>query len=93
MRSTKASNAVERLKKRSENLMYSMTMASGGLFRLVLKGENGDSEKLSEPMPMDEFIVIVNAYGPQKPKKESKLDKAFSKQLEKSGKNKPEKNT
>lgn len=86
MRSTKASNAVERLKKRSDNPMYAMTMASGGLFRLVLKGENGESERLSEPMPMDEFVTFVNAYGPQQPKRESKLDKAFSAQLKKAGK-------
>lgn len=86
MRSTRASNAIERLKKRSENPMYSMTMASSGLFRLVLKGENGESERLSEPMPMDEFVTFINAYGPQKPKRVSKLDIAFSKQLSKQSK-------
>lgn len=81
MRSTKASNAIERLKKRTDNAMYSMTMASGGLFSLVLKDAMGNAEKLCQPMPMDEFVVFVNGYGPQTPKKVSKLDEAFSKQL------------
>lgn len=81
MRSTKASNAIERLKRRSENPMYSMSMTSGGLFSLVLRGENGDNTKLGEPMPMDEFVVFVNGYGPQQVKRVSKLDVEFSKQL------------
>lgn len=81
MRSTKASNAIERLKRRSDNPMYSMSMTSGGLFTLVLRGENGDNTKLGDPMPMDEFVEFVNGYGPQKPKRVSKLDVEFSKQL------------
>jgi hypothetical protein len=86
MRSTKASNAIERLKKRTDNPMYSMTMASNGLFTLVLKDGLGDSERLSEPMPMDEFVTFVNAFGPQIPKRVSQLDVAFSKQLVKKAK-------
>lgn len=81
MRSTKASNAIERLKKRTDNPMYSMTMASNGLFTLVLKDALGDSERLCEPMPMDDFVAFVNGFGPQTPKRVSKLDVAFSKQL------------
>lgn len=86
MRSTKASNAIERLKKRTDNPMFSMTMASNGLFTLVLKDGLGDSERLSEPMPMDEFVTFVNAFGPQIPKRVSQLDVAFSKQLVKKAK-------
>jgi hypothetical protein len=86
MRSTKASNAIERLKKRTENPMYSMTMASNGLFTLVLKDGLGDSQRLSAPMPMDEFVTFVNAFGPQTPKRVSQLDVAFSKQLVKKAK-------
>lgn len=86
MRSTKASNAIERLKKRTDNPMYSMTMASNGLFTLVLKDGLGDSQRLSAPMPMDEFVTFVNAFGPQIPKRVSQLDVAFSKQLVKKAK-------
>jgi hypothetical protein len=34
-------------------------------------------------MMMEEFVAFVNAYGPQTPKRVSKLDIAFSKQLSK----------
>lgn len=80
MRSTKASAAVERLNKRS-NGQYSMSFASNGMFCLVLKNEAGEAQRLCEPMQMDDFVVFVNAYGPQTPKRVSKLDIEFSKQL------------
>jgi hypothetical protein len=32
-------------------------------------------------MPLDDFVAFVNAYGPQTPKRVSKLDVEFSKQL------------
>ena len=83
MRSTKASNALDRLKKRSNNPLYSMTLTSQSLFCLVLVNESGDSTRLCEPMQLDEFVAFVNAYGPQIPKRVSKLDIAFSKQLNK----------
>lgn len=82
MRSTKASAAIERLNKRS-GLRYSMTLSSNGMFCLVLKDETGEAERLSEPMQMEDFVAFVNAYGPQTPKKVSKLDIEFSKQLNK----------
>lgn len=82
MRSTKASAAIERLNKRS-GLRYSMTLSRNGLFYLVLKNDEGQAERLSEPMEMEDFVVFVNAYGPQTPKRESKLDIEFSKQLNK----------
>jgi hypothetical protein len=81
MRSTKASNAIERLKKRSDNPHYSMTLTSNKLFCLVLRAENGESTRLSEPLPMEDFVTFVNAFGPQTPKRVSKLDVEFSKQL------------
>lgn len=96
MRTTRASAAIERLKKRSGNDNYSMSMSSNGLFSLVLSngaeaGQIDDKntisnkpERLSEPLPMDEFVVFVNAYGPQTPKRVSKLDVAFNEQLTKS---------
>lgn len=95
MRSTRASAAIDRLKKRSGNDHYSMAMTSNGLFSLVLSNEAekaGDENvassskpsRLCEPMPMDDFVVFVNAYGPQIPKRVSKLDVAFNEQLTKS---------
>ena len=80
-RSTKASAAIDRLKKRSGNDLYSMTMSSGAMFSLVLAVGGGESTKLCEPMMMEDFVSFVNSFGPQTPKRVSKLDIAFSKQL------------
>ena len=82
-RSTRASAAIDRLKKRSGNDLYSMSMNSSAMFSLVLATGGGDSERLCEPMMMDDFVAFVNAYGPQTPKRVSKLDIEFSKQLTK----------
>ena len=81
MRSTKASAAIERLKRRSGNDQFSMTLTSSGLFCLVEMTTQGDSTRLCEPMIMADFVAFVNAYGPQIIKRVSKLDIAFSKQL------------
>lgn len=80
-RSTKASAAIDRLKKRSGNEQYSMIMNSSAMFSLVLATGAGESTRLCEPKMMDDFVMFVNAYGPQTPKRVSKLDIAFSKQL------------
>ena len=80
-RSTKASAAIERLKRRSGNVLYSMTLNSGGMLCLVLANEAGESNRLCQPMLLDEFVAFVNAYGPQTPKRVSKLDIAFQTQL------------
>ena len=81
MRSTRASAAIDRLKRRSDNPNYSMTMNSGAMFSLVLPNEAGDTTRLCEPMMLDDFVVFVNAYGPQTPKRVSKLEVEFTKQL------------
>ena len=81
MRSTKASAAIDRLKRRSGNTLYSMTLSSHGMFCLVLPNDKGVSDRLCEPMPIDEFVAFVNAYGPIIAKRVSKLDIAFQKQL------------
>lgn len=83
VRSTKASAAIDRLKRRSGNESYSMAMNSGAMFSLLLATGGGESTRLCEPMMMDDFVVFVNAYGPQTPKRVSKLDVAFQKQLNK----------
>ena len=90
-RSTKASNAVLRLKDRSNQAPYSMVTTSDGLFYLVLtsSGNRGDnSEKLNEPLEIDAFVNFVNSVSKQAPKKASKFDMAFEEKLQKSGKNK-----
>ncbi len=84
-RSTKASAAVDRLKRRSGNALYSMTLNSGGMFCLVLANEAGESNRLCKPLLLDDFVTFVNAYGPQTLKRVSKLDVAFQRQLNKKG--------
>lgn len=100
MRSTRASAAIDRLKRRSGNDNYSMAMTSNGLFSLVLAATNETAanqaentapnnkpSRLCEPMQMDDFVAFVNAYGPQTPKRVSKIDVAFNQQLAKSRSN------
>jgi hypothetical protein len=81
MRSTKASAAVERLKRRSGNAQYSMVRTGDGLFYLAEMQETGTLEKLSDAFEQDDFVAYVNSFGPQQPKRVSKLDVAFEKQL------------
>jgi hypothetical protein len=81
MRSTRATSAVERLNNRSGELRYSMVRTSSELFYLVQNAGAAAPIKLCEPMALDDFAKFVNAYGPQKPKRVSKLDVAFEKQL------------
>ena len=83
MRSTKASNAIDRLKRRSNNPHYSMIVSGSGLFCLSLSSDTGESQRLCEPLGLDDFVAFVNAYGPQIVKRVSKLDVEFSKQLTK----------
>ncbi len=82
MRSTRAAAAIERLKARSGNDAYSMVRTTAGLFYLVSIAEDGATENLSEPLELDPFVTFVNAFGPQVPKRVSKLDIAFEKQLQ-----------
>lgn len=88
-RSTKASNAVLRLKERSNQAPYSMVSTSDGRFYLVLGGSDGSSEKLNEALEIDAFVSFVNSVAKQAPRKASKLDIAFEAKLQASSK-KPE---
>ncbi|MDB5852472.1 MAG: hypothetical protein JWR22_513 [Herminiimonas sp.] len=81
MRSTRASAAVDRLKRRSEDAHYSMSLEANGLIRLAHTAEDGTLEMLSAALEQDEFVRFVNAFGPQTPQRVSKLDVAFEKQL------------
>ena len=77
-RSTRASAAVERLKKRSGNAAYSMARTGDGLFFL---SEAPGAPPLCAPLEMDDFVAFVDSLGPQVQKRISKHDEAFEKQL------------
>ena len=77
-RSTKASNAVDRLKKRTGNEGYSMSITGSGHFYLA---EKPGDPPLCPPLELDDFVVFVNGLGPQAVRRVSKYDVAFEKQL------------
>lgn len=79
-RSTRAASAVERLKKRSDNPRYSMAITGSGHFFL---SDGPGTPPLCAPLELDDFVAFVNALGPQTPRRVSKLDVAFEKQLAK----------
>lgn len=81
MRSTRATAAVERLKARAGNPDYSLVLSASGLFQLVLAGAAGPAEKIGAALPLDDFVAYVNGYGPQTPRRMTKSDIAFEKQL------------
>jgi hypothetical protein len=82
MRSTKASAALERLKRRSGNQDYSMARSADGLFHLLEYGEDGEAKRLSPSMEQDDFVAYLNGLGPQpEPKRVSKHDLALEKQI------------
>jgi hypothetical protein len=81
MRSTRATAALERLKRRTGDDNYSMVRNADGLFYLVRTSDAGSTEKLSEPLEQDQFVEFVNNLGPQKTRKMTKSDVAFEKQL------------
>jgi hypothetical protein len=77
-RSTRASSAVERLKRRTGHTGYSMARTGDGLFYL---SEMPGDPPLCAPLELDEFVQFVNGLGPQEVKRVSKHDVAFEKQL------------
>lgn len=77
-RSTRASAAVERLKKRTGQPGYSMARTGEGLFFL---SERPGAPPLCAPLELDDFVAFVDKLGPQAEKRVSKHDIAFEKQL------------
>jgi hypothetical protein len=77
-RSTRASTAVTRLKERTGNEGYSMSITGSGHFTL---SEEPGGPALCAPMELDDFVEFVKKLGPQQVRKVSKLDVAFEKQL------------
>jgi hypothetical protein len=80
MRSTRASAAVARLNERDPDHRYSLGMTASGLFHL-LRTSGKSAEKISDDLPLDEFVAFANRTGPQKKVRVSKFDVAFEKQL------------
>jgi hypothetical protein len=83
-RTTKASNAVLRLKQRSNDAPYSMVNMSDGRFYLILSTELDNPEKISDPLELDSFVQFVNNLHKQTPKKLSKYDVAFEEKINRS---------
>jgi hypothetical protein len=77
-RSTRASSAVERLKRRTGHTGYSMARTADGMFYL---SETPGAPPLCAPLELDDFVQFVNNLGPQEVKRVSKHDVAFEKQL------------
>jgi len=81
MRSTRATAAIERLKSRSGHADYSFILSADGQFQLIDASQPSLVQKIGQPLPLDEFVAYVNAYGPQIPRRMTKSDIAFEKQL------------
>jgi len=77
-RSTRASAAVERLKRRTGVTSYSMARTGAGHFFL---SEKPGAPPLCAPLELDDFVAFVNGLGPQEVKRVSKNDVEFEKQL------------
>jgi hypothetical protein len=77
-RSTRASAAVDRLKRRTGNLAYSMARTGDGLFFL---SEAPGAPALNAPLELDDFVAFVNGLGPQEVRRISKNDEKFEQQL------------
>ena len=77
-RSTSSIAAVDLLKNSSGPPCWSMARKGDGLFFI---SESPGSEPLCAPLELDDFVKFVNALGPQTPRKVSKLDVKFEKQL------------
>ena len=80
MRSTRATAAVARLNQRSEGRRYLMVMTGEGKFVLRERLETGDKD-VADALPLDDFVRLVNATGPQVVPRMTKNDMAFAKQL------------
>ena len=78
MRSTRATAAVARLNARSDGHHYQMVLTGDGLFKL---SEAGGNAPPADALPLDEFVRMVDAMGPQKIRRVTKNDAAFSRQL------------
>jgi hypothetical protein len=80
MRSTRAAAAVARLNSSSEGRRYMMAITGNGLFKLSERTDGSDKQ-ISEPLPLDDFVRLVDSMGPKKSPRISRSEAAFIKQL------------
>ena len=80
MRSTRATAAVARLNQRSDGRLYLMVMTGDGRFVLRERLTAGDRD-VAEALPLDDFVRLVNATGPQIAPRVTRNDAAFARQL------------
>lgn len=80
MRSTRATAAVARLNQRSEGRFFLMVMTGDDRFVLRERLPDGDKD-VAEALPLDDFVRLVNATGPQTAPRITKNDAAFARQL------------
>ena len=80
MRSTRASAAVARLNARSAGTQYLMSITGAGLFLLYAQEDAGERQ-VNEPLPLDEFVRLVDSLGPQQQRRLTRNDAAFERQL------------
>lgn len=80
MRSTRATAAVARLNRRSEDRHYLMVMTGDGRF-LLRERQAGVDRDISEALALDDFVRLVDATGPQPAPRITKNDAAFARQL------------
>ena len=78
VRSTRASAAVARLNRRSAGRSYQMVMTGAGLFKL---SEQVEGSVPSAAMSLDDFVIFVDALGPQPVRRVTRNDAAFAQQL------------
>ena len=80
MRSTRATAAVARLNRREEGHHFVMVITGGNLFKLR-EQVDGAFVELTEALALDDFVKRVDAMGTPTPRRVSKYDVAFAKQL------------
>lgn len=80
MRSTRATAAVARLNSRSEGHHYTMALTGAGHF-ILRERIDGDDRQLSDALPLDDFVRLVDSMGPKKIPRVTNYEAAFMKQL------------
>lgn len=80
IRTTRATAAIARLNRRADGSQYQMVMTGAGLFT-VRELRDGVAVDLTPPLELDAFVRFVDGLGPQQPRRVSKLDAAFARQL------------
>lgn len=80
MRSTRATAAVARLNRRAEGRHYLMVITGDNLFKLR-EQLDGAFVELTEALALDDFVKLVDATRAPAPRRVSKYDAAFAKQL------------